>query len=90
MATFWLWGVRNLFVALAAVTAFAGYQGVADWSITLTVMLGLALIAEVGSRFGRRALNKKRRKRAAIEALRSASELRERMRGGAHEQRRAA
>lgn len=81
---FWLWGVRNLFVALAAVAAFLGYQGAADWSITLVVMLGFALIAEVGNRVGRRALNKKRRKQAAIEALRSASELRERMRGQEH------
>ncbi|MGE3073161.1 MAG: hypothetical protein AB7N24_03640 [Dehalococcoidia bacterium] len=89
MAMFWLWGVRNLFVALAAVTAFAGYKEVADWSITLVVMLGFAFIAEIGNRFGRRALNKKRRKQAAIAALRSASELRERMRGS-HEQQRAA
>ncbi len=34
---FWLWGVRNLFVALAGLVAFAGYKGVADWSITLVV-----------------------------------------------------
>lgn len=88
MATFWLWGVRNLFVALAAVAAFAGYSEAADWSITLVVMLGFALIAEVGNRFGRRALNKKRRKQAAKEALRSASQLRDRMRGT--EQRKAA
>jgi len=88
MAMFWLWGVRNLFVALAGVVAFAGYRGVADWSITLVVMLGLALVAEVGNRAGRRSLRKKRRKAAAVEALRAASELRERMR--THEQRRAA
>lgn len=85
---FWLWGVRNLFVSLAALVAFAGYKGVADWSITLVVMLGLAFVAEAGNRFGRRALNRKRRKHAAREALRSATDLRERMR--TQEQRRAA
>ena len=88
MAMFWLWGVRNLFVALAGLVAFAGYKGVADWSITLVVVLGLALVAETGNRFGRRALTRQRRKKAAREALRSATDLRERMR--TQEQRRAA
>lgn len=85
---FWLWGVRNLFVALAGLVAFAGYKGVADWSITLVVVLGLALVAEAGNRIGRRALTRQRRKKAAREALRSATDLRERMR--TQEQRRAA
>jgi hypothetical protein len=85
MATFWLWGVRNLFVALAAVAAFAGYQQAADWSITLVVMLGFAMVAEVGNRFGRKAWRKKQRKQAAIMALRSASELRDRMRSSEHQ-----
>jgi hypothetical protein len=80
MATFWLWGVRNLFVGLAGVTAFAGYKGVADWSITMVVILGFAFVAEIGSRCGRRALKKKRRQVAAREAMRGATELRDRMR----------
>jgi hypothetical protein len=88
MATFWLWGVRNPLVVLAGLVALAGYKGVADWSITLMVVTGLAFIAEIGSRFGRRALSKKRRKQAAREALRSAADLRERFRS--QEQRRAA
>ena len=85
---FWLWGVRNLFVALAGLVCFVGYKGAADWSITLVVMLGLAIVAEVGNRIGRKSLNKKRRKAAAREAIRAATDLRERMRG--QEQRRAA
>jgi hypothetical protein len=88
MAMFWIWGVRNLFVALAGLVCFAGYRGVADWSITLVTMLGLAFIAEAGSRFGRRALEKKRRKEAATRAIRAATDLRDRMR--TQEQRRAA
>ena len=88
MATFWLWGVRNLFVVFAGLSALAGQQGAADWSIAWTAAFVFALIAEVGNRAGRRALNKKRRKTAAREALRSASDLRERLR--APEQRRAA
>ena len=88
MAIFWLWGVRNLCVALAAVVAFAGYQGVADLSIIFTAMLGLGLFAEAGNRIGRKTVTKQRRKRAALEALRSANELRDRYR--TQEQRRAA
>jgi hypothetical protein len=88
MATFWLWGVRNLFVVFAGLCALAGQQGAADWSIAWSATLGFALIAEVGNRFGRRAWEKKRRKSAAREALRSASDLRERLRQP--EQRRAA
>ncbi len=80
MAMFWLWGVRNLFIVLAGLVCFAGYRGVADWSITLVVMLGFAFIAEVGNRLGRRALARKRRKAAAVIALRSAADLRDRMR----------
>ena len=88
MAMFWIWGVRNLFVALAGLVCFAGYRGVADWSITLVAMLGLAFVAEFGSRAGRRSLAKKRRKAAATQALRAATDLRDRMR--TQEQRRAA
>ena len=85
---FWLWGVRNLCVALAGLVALAGYEGVADWSITMMVVLAFGIVAEVGNRIGRKALNKQRRKKAAREAIQSATELRERFR--AHEQRRAA
>lgn len=88
MATFWLWGVRNFFVALVALVAFAGYRGVADTSIVMVTILGLAFIAEVGNRAGRRALRKKRRNKAAVAAIRDAAELRDRLRAG--EQRRAA
>jgi len=82
MATFWLWGVRNPAVALAGLAAFAGYQEVADWSVLMPAVLGFAIIAEVGNRFGRVALARKRRKKAAIEAIRSATEVRDRLRAG--------
>jgi len=85
---FWLWGVRNVFVALAGLVALAGYQGIADWSIVMVVVLVLGVIAEVGNRIGRGALDRQRRKSAAQEAIRSATELRERFR--AQDQRRAA
>ena len=88
MATFWLWGVRNPFAVFACLAALAGQQGAADWSIAWTATLGFAFIAETGNRLGRNALQKKRRKSAAREALRSASDLRERLR--APEQRRVA
>ena len=80
MAMFWLWGVRTLFIVLAGLVCVAGYRGAADWSITLVVMLGFAFVAEFGNRAGRRALAKKRRKAAAVMALRSAADLRDRMR----------
>jgi predicted lysophospholipase L1 biosynthesis ABC-type transport system permease subunit len=85
---FWLWGVRNVCVVLAGLVAFAGYQGVADWSIIMVVVLAFALVAEVGNRIGRKALKRQRRTRAARAALQSATELRDRFR--TQEQRRAA
>lgn len=80
MAIFWLWGFRNPALLLAGLAAFAGYQGAADWSIAMVVVLGFGIIAEVANRFGRRALAKQRRKQAAIQALRSAAEVRDRFR----------
>lgn len=85
---FWLWGVRNLCVVFAGLVALAGYQGIADWSITMVVVLAFGIVAEVGNRIGRKGLAKQRRKKAASEAIKSATELRERFR--THEQRRAA
>ncbi|HMO54535.1 MAG TPA: hypothetical protein PJ994_08535 [Tepidiformaceae bacterium] len=87
MAVFWLWGIRNPVVLLAGLVAFGGFQGVADWSITMAVVLALGIIGVVADRFGLRALNKKRRKAEAVSALREAAEARERFRT---EQRRAA
>lgn len=75
-------------MVIAGVVAFGGYRGVADWSITMVVVLVFGLIAEVGNRFGRRALGKKRRKAEAVAALRDATEVRERFRS--EHQRRAA
>jgi hypothetical protein len=80
MATFWLWGLRNPAILLAGLAAFAGFQGAADWSIAMAVVLGFGVIAEVANRLGRRALTKKRRKQAAVQALRSAAEIRDRFR----------
>lgn len=80
MAVFWLWGIRNPAVLIAGLVAFAGYQGVADWSITMAVVLAFGVVAEIANRFGRRALNKKRLKRQAVAALRDAAEVRERFR----------
>ena len=80
MAVFWLWGVRNPAVVMAGLVAFAGYRGVADWSITMAVVLAFGVVAEVGNRFGRRALTKKRRKAESVAALRDAAQIRERFR----------
>ena len=80
MATFWLWGLRNPAILLAGLAALAGYTGAADWSIAMVVVLGFGIIAEIANRFGRRALARKRRKRAAVLALRSAAEVRDRFR----------
>ena len=46
----------------------------------MVVVLAFGVIAEVANRFGRRALAKKRRKQAAVLALRSAAEVRDRFR----------
>ena len=80
MAIFWLWGVRNPAVLLAGLVAAGGFQGVADWSITMVIVLAFGLVAEVANRLGRRALGRKRRKQATVQALRSAAAIRERFR----------
>jgi hypothetical protein len=80
MAVFWLWGIRNPAVLIAGLVVFAGTRGVADWSITMAVVLAFGLVAEVANRLGRRALNKKRRKAETVAALRDAAEIRERFR----------
>ena len=89
MATFWLWAVRNLFVVFAGLALLAGQQAAADWSLATTAAVVCAFIAEIGNRMGRRALSKKRRKAAAREAIRSATDLRERLRTSDQQQRAA-
>lgn len=89
MATFWLWAVRNLFVIFAGLALLAGSQEAADWSIATTAALGFGLIAEFGNRMGRRALRRKRRTAAARDAIRSATDLRERLRTSEQQQRAA-
>lgn len=80
MAIFWFWVVRNPAVLLAGAAAFAGYQGAADWSIAMTVVLAFALVAEAATRLGRRAKEHKRRQREAARALNAATDVRERLR----------
>jgi hypothetical protein len=80
MATFWLWGIRNLSVLLAGLVTASGFYGVADWSITLVIVLALGVFAEIGGILGRRARARDARARAARTAVRDASLLRERRR----------
>ena len=89
MATFWLWGVRNPAVLLAGLVTASGFYGVADWSITLVVVLGLGVFAEVAGIFGRRARERDARDRAARAAIREASLVRERLRATEPRQRAA-
>lgn len=80
MATFWLWGVRNPAVLIAGLVTASGFYGVADWSITLVLVLVLGVFAEVAGVFGRRARTRDARDRAAEAAVRDASLLRQRLR----------
>ena len=78
MATFWVWGVRNPFVLLAALATAAGLKDVADDSIAFTVVLACGVVAELAAHFGRRARARAERARAVEQALRDATALRER------------
>lgn len=80
MATFWLWGVRNPCVLLAGLVTASGLAGVADWSITMAIIMMLALTAEAASIMARRARARRDRERAAREALLGASAIRQRFR----------
>lgn len=80
MATFWLWGIRNPSVLLAGLVTGSGFYGVADWSITLLIVLAFGVLAEIGGILGRRARARDDRDRAARTAMRDASLLRERLR----------
>lgn len=80
MATFWLWAVRNPAVLVAGLVAASGFYGVADWSITLVIILVLGIFAEVAGILARRARTRDARDRAAQAVVRDASLLRERLR----------
>jgi len=80
MAIFWIWGIRNPCVLLAGLVTASGLAGVADWSITLAVAMVLGVAAEAGSFFGRRAITRRDRDRAARDAIRGAAALRDRFR----------
>lgn len=77
MSRFWVWGVRNPCLLLGGLATAAGLNGVADQSIAFTVLLVFGVLAEAANHFARCARSKERRARAAHEAIRAATELRE-------------
>jgi hypothetical protein len=80
MATFWIWGMRNPAVLIAGLVTASGFYGVADWSITLVIVLALGVFAEFAGVFGRRARAQRDRDKAVRAAMRDASLLREQLR----------
>ena len=79
MARFWIWGVRNPVLLLAALATAAGLRGVADDAITFTALLAFGVIAEIATHLGRRARAKEQRARAVALALREATAVRQRL-----------
>lgn len=72
MAMFWVWAVRNPCVLLAAVVMVAGLADIADWSISITTVMVLGLIAQSASHLARRARARSQRRRAAVQAIEDA------------------
>ena len=77
MSRFWVWGVRNPFVLLGGLATGAALYGVADNSIAFTLLLVFGVLAEAANHLARRARAKERRTRAASDAIRVATQLRE-------------
>ena len=77
MSRFWVWGVRNPFVLLGGLATGAALYGVADHSIAFTLLLVFGVLAEAANHLARRARAKERRTRAASDAIRVATQLRE-------------
>ncbi len=72
MAMFWVWAVRNPCLLLAALVTVAGLTDVADWSISITTVMVLGLIAQSASHLARRARVRRQRQQAALLAMESA------------------
>jgi len=76
MAKFWIWGVRNPCVLLAALATASGLYGVADWSICMVTVLVTGLSANVANHLARRAHARAQAARAGAMSLAEAREAR--------------
>ena len=63
MYTFWIWGVRNPCMLVAAACTVAGLMGLADWSISLFVLMTCALAGDAANHLARSARHRAERAR---------------------------
>jgi len=76
MVKFWVWGVRNPAVALAALVTAAGLDGIADWSIAMMAVMVLGFVAEIANRVARRNRRQQNRQRALVLEFEAAAQAR--------------
>ncbi len=76
MVKFWVWGVRNPALVLAALATASGLTGVADWSIAMMTVMVLGFVAEVANRIARRNRSHQRRQKALVLEFERAAEAR--------------
>ncbi len=70
MVTFWIWGVRNPCLALAALATASGLTGVADWSLAMSSLLVFGVAAHTATHLARRVRARHEREQAVILAMR--------------------
>ena len=70
MVTFWIWGVRNPCLLLAALATGTGATGIADWSLAMSTVLVFGVMAHTATHLARRAKARHERQQAAILAMR--------------------
>lgn len=70
MVTFWIWGVRNPCLLLAALATATGATGIADWSLAMSTVLVFGVMAHAATHLARRAKARREREQAAILAMR--------------------
>jgi hypothetical protein len=80
MVGFWIWGVRNVAVALGGLATAAGLSGVLDWSLAMATVLVFGVIAASANHLARHAAVRRARRRAAIVGLHTHEALLERYR----------
>lgn len=90
MRTFYAWGLRNLFLAIALTAAAAGVVGVFEAGLSLSLVALSAFVALTGTWLGRSSKRRADKRDAIANELAAAQAIRERFAGSNKGQRRAA
>jgi hypothetical protein len=76
MVKFWVWGVRNPSLVLAALATASGLTGVADWSIAMMTIMVLGFVAEAANRIARRNRRHQQRQQSLVIEIEAATAAR--------------